>query len=1328
MEFHIARGFRDKFDLRDLLFSYTGNVIFGNVAASRRLAQQMNDARIATGGPTPQEDPKSVVHAGQLFAMGLIDELSHAVIEHYRLEHDPAVLADALKWFGKRVGEKKVDALLLAFTERFPNIAVYQNKITAAKWLAGSTEGRPHREVALEELLLLWLANQNPAYRPFRTLFDDTSLRRDAPIYIEFQSDIEAYFETRPEFGDEARTLLKALRLPFEEAPDSLSKQLDYIRDKWMPKLGTGARATLSRTLLAIDTLREEEVAIWMQFNPPGRNVRQHGSVEYGGKEGFVGDEYVGFEEYWEDFTDEDGTVTRRRRFRTRSGALVEGAVPHDYQAPLNEYEAFSHDDAWMPNVVLMAKSTYVWLEQLSKKYRRHIHRLDQIPLEELQLLRDRGMTGLWLIGLWERSRASQTIKRLRGQEDAVASAYSLMDYTIAEDLGGDSAYAKLRDLAATVGLRLASDMVPNHMGLDSTWVIEHPEWFIRRSESPYPNYSFEGPDLSTDPRVEIKLEDHYFDQTDAAVVYRMRYRDGSNRTEFLYHGNDGTTFAWNDTAQLDYSKQNVREHVIQVILDVARRFPIIRFDAAMVLAKRHVQRLWFPLPGQGGSIPSRAEDAMTQEEFDAIMPQEFWREVVDRVQAEVPGTLLLAEAFWLLEGYFVRTLGMHRVYNSAFMVMLRDEENAKYRSYLKKTIEFDPDIMKRYVNFMSNPDEKTAIGQFETGDKFFGVSTMMATIPGLPMFAHGQIEGYTEKYGMEYKQAKFDEWPNEELVARHMKEIAPLLKNRALFAESEHFVFFDFWLDNGSVDENVFAYSNRLGNERALIAYNNTIQSTRGTIHVSAASMNKWTGDLWQRSLADALALPRGDDFFLAWRDTASGLEYIRRSNDLVNGGLTLDLRGYQYAVLLDWRELRESASQPWGQLCDSLGGAGVHSLDEALTHLRLRPLTGALRYAVGAEAVRMIAPRGQQPLAETRATQQWGERAKSVFDRLREIEPAAPATAATSTSYAAVLTTLADEAVKAVAAAKAAHALPPRMSIEAHPEALWTPLLTVAALRALPSPVITAPEDNNIVDRLGLRPSLAEIFSEVGVQGEDAWRAAARVRLALAQPKLDTAAFWAEGDVTWLAGVNEHEGTRYINHEALEQLLQWLTLTAALQPAGATPVSIPAAQVLKAAADAGYQYDTMVTALTAESEAAAKQSAATKTPATKTAAKSAPAKATAAKTTAAKATATKTPATRTEVATEPTPTKAAAKSTAVKAAPAKTAAKKAATKTPAKKAAAKKSTSSPATSKSTSVLEAHAADGHTVIDTASIPDINAAGKKAAAKKSAKKTTAPKL
>ena len=41
--------------------------------------------------------------------------------------------------------------------------------------------------------------------------------------------------------------------------------------------------------------------------------------------------------------------------------------------------------------------------------------------------------------------------------------------------------------------------MVPNHMGIDSPWVVEHPDWFISRPETPYPAYSFNGPDLSHD-------------------------------------------------------------------------------------------------------------------------------------------------------------------------------------------------------------------------------------------------------------------------------------------------------------------------------------------------------------------------------------------------------------------------------------------------------------------------------------------------------------------------------------------------------------------------------------------------------------------------------------------------------------------------------------------------------------------------------------------------------------------------------------------------------------------------------------------------------------
>src|SRR5207302_1322545 len=151
----------------------------------------------------------------------------------------------------------------------------------------------------------------------------------------------------------------------------------------------------------------------------------------------------------------------------------------------------------------------HVWLDQLSRQYGRAITRLDEIPDEELDTLAQRGITSLWLIGLWDRSPASRRIKQLCGNPEAASSAYSLREYRIADDLGGDAACESLKARAWQRGIRLASDMVPNHMGIDSRWVIEHPDWFISTDYSPFPSYTFHGPDLLQDERVTIFLEDH---------------------------------------------------------------------------------------------------------------------------------------------------------------------------------------------------------------------------------------------------------------------------------------------------------------------------------------------------------------------------------------------------------------------------------------------------------------------------------------------------------------------------------------------------------------------------------------------------------------------------------------------------------------------------------------------------------------------------------------------------------------------------------------------------------------------------------------------------
>ncbi|MBN2553711.1 MAG: alpha-amylase, partial [Spirochaetales bacterium] len=476
---------------------------------------------------------------------------------------------------------------------------------------------------------------------------------------------------------------------------------------------------------------------------------------------------------------------------------------------------------------------------------------------------------------------------------------------------------------------------------------------------SPFPAYSFEGADLSPDSNVTIQLEDHYYSRSDAAVVFRRTDR-ASGEQRFIYHGNDGTSMPWNDTAQLNFLDPEVREAVTRTILHVARSFPIIRFDAAMTLTRKHFQRLWFPEPGSGGDIPSRAGQGMSRLEFNEAMPREFWREVVDRVAREAPDTLLLAEAFWMLEGYFVRTLGMHRVYNSAFMNMLKNEANAEYRQVIKNTLEFNPEILKRFVNFMNNPDEQTAVAQFGGGDKYFGVCLLMSTIPGLPMFGHGQVEGLTEKYGMEYRRAYWDEAADQELVERHEREIFPLLHRRALFAGVEHFLLYDLHCQTG-VNEDVFAYSNGSGGqggERALIVYHNRYAETGGWIHLSCpVAVQTETGrKLVQRSLGEGLGLSVEPHMFCIFRDHLGGLEYLRPCSELHHSGLYVELRAYAAQVFLDFREVADSPDRPYAALADYLNGRGVPDMEAALQEILLQPVQQPLRRLIDAAVFRRL------------------------------------------------------------------------------------------------------------------------------------------------------------------------------------------------------------------------------------------------------------------------------------------------------------------------------------------------------------------------------------
>ncbi|MFO0666826.1 MAG: alpha-amylase family glycosyl hydrolase [Polyangiaceae bacterium] len=778
-------------------FAERGHLVFAELADASRVLEALS-----------QQDPKRVLdlRPSELFALGLLHEISHAITT-FAARMQPRLFERAGELIAKELGAP-VDEALLRSTEAFPPESVLSGKLTPEAFLASTPEdadGMTGREAVLEEQLLLEVARANPVFRRAAELFDDAALHEDE-TYVAFSKRILPAINAVDTFSDEGRAahpsllgakdaalghegLVSWLTAPALAAPTSLESQLEYALVRFrhvIEPAGLWKRALYARSLLS------DESRFFQRRNAAG---------------------------VFEPLSAEEVL------FAVGTGK-PDGKVDDIVQ--------YARDTNWMPNVVLLAKSTLVWLHQLSHRYGRPIERLSDIPDEELAEIARRGFTALWPIGLWKRSEASRKIKVLTGQADAAASAYAVQSYEIAEELGGEAALQDLRARAKRHGIRLACDLVPNHWGLDAEWVVSHPERFVQTDTIPFPGYRFDGPNLSSDARVSLFLEDGYWDRSDAAVVFK-HVESATGKVRYLYHGNDGTTTPWNDTAQLDYLQHSVREAVTREIVSIAKRFPIIRFDAAMVLAKQHVRRLWYPAVHADGTagdcIASRGAFAMSDEEFERAMPTEFWRDVANTVAQEAPDTLLLAEAFWMMEGYFVRSLGMHRVYNSAFMNMLRNEDNAGYRKVLRKVLDSDARVLERFVNFMNNPDELPAVVGFGDGNKYFGVCTLLATMPGLPMFGHGQFEGFSEKYGMEYRRALHAETPNPWLLARHDREIVPLLAERARFSGTDAFVLLDFVAPEGHVDEDVLAYANGRGVDRVVVVYNNVNRPASGKL-----------------------------------------------------------------------------------------------------------------------------------------------------------------------------------------------------------------------------------------------------------------------------------------------------------------------------------------------------------------------------------------------------------------------------------------------------------------------------------------------------------------
>lgn len=874
MEFHISKKAREKFNFKHHLLYSRGNIIFNSRRDIIDFVSEFNKA-VKTGDIS---ETQPLIGADEIAAMGIIDEISHYIFRLYLKEINLEFFKEGFVYIDEELKNNKdadigLFGLLVNFCKEFPPQDVYEKKKTEEEWLSEVDElsGVENKYLAMEKLIMLILANQNPAFTNFKILFDDTYLS-EINSYNILKEDIENWSKKNPPFGPEKTDIISMLKYPAKYSPYSLKGQLEYIKRNW-------------KYLLK--------------------------------------DVFVKSSEY-------EDLLKNEQEKEPENTKCIEISVEAFEESIKDEY--LSKDISPESNIVMLVKNVPLWLNELSLKYNKSITTFDEIPESELEFFSEIGINSLKLKNIWKTSKASKRIRELCSDENTCSKSCCVYSYEIRTELGGKNSFDNFKQKTQKYGIKLAADMIPNHTSIDSKEVIENPEIFLQTKTSPIPSYDFIYEDFSDDKRVSIYIEKELYLREGCATVFK-RVDNVNGEVTYIFHGNDGTGTTWNDTAQINFLNEAAREKIINKILNIAKDFSIIHFDSASCITQKQFRDIWFPEPGQNGSAPGRTNNSISDNEFYTLFPKEFWREVVERFEKEAPEVLLCAEIPMGKAVYFLGSLGIHRITNTAFMNMLKNEENEKYKQIIKSILEFNPKVLKRFVNFMININGKNTLENFGQDEKYFGICTMICTMPGLPMFDHTQITN-NDDGGEAYNTAE-----------KHRTEIFPLLKKRKLFSSTDNFCFYDFW-SGGEVNNNVYVWSNFNENNKALFFFNNSQDIALGRSSNTvpfAVKTSDGSKKLKHKSFTEALNLSTASNMYTIFQEDHSKLFFIRSNEDLEEQGLFVVLNGYELQSFTNICEV-EDISGFYSMICENLNGRGSVSIEQELLDLKYNHLYKAL------------------------------------------------------------------------------------------------------------------------------------------------------------------------------------------------------------------------------------------------------------------------------------------------------------------------------------------------------------------------------------------------
>jgi len=313
-----------------------------------------------------------------------------------------------------------------------------------------------------------------------------------------------------------------------------------------------------------------------------------------------------------------------------------------------------------------------------------------------------------------------------------------------------------------------------------------------------------------------------------------------------LAYGRDPYFSGWPDTLQLDYSNPGTKEAMINELVRISNQCDGVRCDMAMLVLPEVFEKTW----GRRAEI--------------------FWPDAIRIVRENVPDFCFMAEVYWDME-WDLQQQGFDYTYDKRLYDRLHEGHAIAVREHFFAGL----DYQDKLARFLENHDEPRAASAFEL-NKHKAAAVITFLSPGQRFFHQGQFTGRKKRISPHLVRGPQE--PIDSDLEKFYTQLLLVLEN-PLFRDGHWHLLecMQAWEGNASSDCFIaFAWKGMDGG-LSLVTVNYAPHASQCYIRLPFSELANES---------------------VRFRDLMSDAIYDRPGNDLLYGGIYLDMPAWAYHI----------------------------------------------------------------------------------------------------------------------------------------------------------------------------------------------------------------------------------------------------------------------------------------------------------------------------------------------------------------------------------------------------------------------------------------------